>query len=605
MTIRQLLPVAVLTSGLLGILSSCGGSSSNEIEYIPAQISEGGAWVFIDAEGKRVGTQQWEFEPTVTRGNIFTARTDSGLTVYRWSGSEARPVDSLQNLVSVGVCNDGLLPVVPAMQRIRIVDTDGNVKFVLDPIGGKEVTSCALGFNDGMLTVTTVDGKTGVVDSKGKVVVEPKYSEISNYSGGYALAANYDFNDGSLSYFILDKEGKVTPVKGKYSNGEGECFNVPEFDHGEATIYTVADSTTYELKNFTLTTDGKTTPAKNDGFTMFLENGGKIVNTFKDDKSSSVMFGTDGKQLLSANDGEFLNPCGNFVLASSEKQTVLYNDKGQKLDTFEGSWYGEAVGGKFGAVLSQWTPDGSKFKLLDPAGKPVEGLDYAAYGTKTYPSQDNDNAEVECVAQVTSAYVDITAASAKIASMVSGNGVKGKDYYFLGQQVSDILAGDNARFYSGGDRNFSIPTDSTGQIASGAGFWIGGSGKASAAIVAPTYQHYFEVHHYDYYGRAWGWNRKRQTGVHFNTSARVVSFDLQLHTNHPSGEQLRESIARHMRKNGFTVVKNAPNYDEYTNGGTNVIIYGSRDSHGVGALVSDKAITLRDDEKAALAASLY
>ena len=119
----------LLSCLMTGIMISCIKSTAGNIEYIPVQKSDGGAWVFIDSKGERIGDQEWEFEPTVTIDGVFTARSDSGLTVYRWDGKEARPIDSLRNLVSVGVYNEGLLPVTPSMKRIRVVDGKGNIKF--------------------------------------------------------------------------------------------------------------------------------------------------------------------------------------------------------------------------------------------------------------------------------------------------------------------------------------------------------------------------------------------------------------------------------------------------------------------------------------------
>lgn len=585
------------------MMVSCNGDSNNEVQYIPVQITEGGAWSFINEKGERVGTQEWEFEPSVTRNGIFTARTDSGLTVYRWDKDVAKPIDSLRNLVSVGVYNDGLLPVTPMMQRIRIVDKSGKTKFELEPIAGQEISSCALQFSEGLLVVNTVDGKSGVIDKDGKLVVEPKYSEISNFKNGYALAVNYNYDnyEDGPSYFIIDKEGQVKPVKGKFGYEEGECTYVPEFQNGVATVAGPMDTVNYTYNSVEINVEGKVTPLKGNQYRQVLDNGAVIIYDYQNETSSYTWRDPEGKIFMKETEGS-LNGMGKYVTLNRNEELTLFLDDGQELGKFKGNLYAQWPGGKFGPILTEYDKDyNTTYTLLDAEGKKIPGAKYHGVGVSDYVDLEYYGEGDMCNEYVTSAYVDVTAAATKLAQMAQGN-VKGKEYYYLGQSVADILAGNNASYYSGSGRTFSLPTDSTGQLASGAGFWVSGTGKSSSDIVAPTYQHYFEVHHYDYYGRAWGWNRTRQVGVHFNSSAKVASFDIQLHTNHPSGARLREAVGRKMKADGYTLVTSAPNYDEYTNGGNDVIIYGTNQSHGVGAIVGAKSMS--ESEKSSLSANL-
>lgn len=587
-------------------VASCGSSDNGDnVQYIPVQFTEDGAWCFINAQGERIGTQEWEFMPTVVADGIFTARTDSGLTVYKWKGDEAMPIDSLTNLVSVGVYSEGLLPVTPSMQRIRVVDSDGDVVFVLNPINGQEVSSCSSRFSDGLLVVTNSEGKAGVVNRKGEVVVEPKYGEISDFKDGYALAANYNYNDydAGPSYFVLDKEGKATPVKGKFGYGEGDCFNVPQFVNGAAYVTGEMDTVDYTFEEIKITVDGKAAVEKNPVSNEVLPNGNVITTTYTDDNTTAVWKDKDGKELVKLNGYPMVY--GKYVTVNDNDSIIIYDQEGKKLNALKGNYTFIWAGGSFGPVLIKYADDytSSEYVFLNAEGQPLEMQKVYGIGTSNYLPTDEE--DFQCSEYVTSAYVDVTAAAAKIVSMASGS-LKGKDYYYLGESVSDILNGENARYYSGSGRKFSLPTDSTGRIANGDGFWISAEAKASQDLVAPTYQRYFQVHHYDYYGRAWGYNRSRQVGVHFNPSAKVESFDIMLHTNHPSGARLREAVSRRMKKEGYTLVNTNPNYDEYTNGSNNVIIYGSNESKGIGALVGNKSVAnMRDADKAALAANIY
>ena len=585
-------------------ITSCNKNKGDEVSYLPVQFTEDGAWCFINDKGERVGTQEWEFMPTVTKGKIFTARTDSGLTVYKWNGDVANPLDSLRNLVSVGEYSEGLLPVTPPMQRIRIVDGDGETVFVLNPINGKEISSCASKFSEGLLVVTTTEGKSGVVNSKGEVIVEPIYSDISNFSEGYALAANYNYDkyDEGPSYFVLDREGKVIPVKGKFGYDEGDCFTLPEFLKGCVFVNGELDTTDYSMQQIRINANGSTKKEKGFYWINELGNGDFVMSHSEGEKSESVWTNKDGQVVMKAAD---LNCCGNYVYKNENEKLTVYNEEGQEMFTVDGNCYMFFGIGKFGPVISKHNSDYTEHEYLfyNTKGERLQMPKVYGVGTSTVLELNED--EIVCQSVVTSAYVDVTAAASKLATMAGGS-INGKKYYYLGQKVQDILEGENARYFSGGDRTFTLPTDSTGRLASGDGFWVYGQGHADAKLVAPTYQRYFQVHHYDSWGRAWGWNRTRQTGVKFNPSAKVDRFDIQLHTNHPSGARLREAISRRMKKDGFTLVNAAPNYDEYTNGYRTVIVYGSNETKGVGALIGEKGTSnMSDYEKSSLAATIY
>ncbi|MCH5319378.1 MAG: WG repeat-containing protein [Paramuribaculum sp.] len=603
--------LALAFSGLiLSLLYSCAKSSADNVQFIPVQKTDGGAWIFINDKGERVGEQEWEFEPTVTIDGVFTARNDSGLTVYRWDGKAAKPVDSLQNLVSVGVYNEGLIPVVPAMKRIRVVDKKGNVKFTLDPIDGQEISSCAGIVQDGMLVVTTVDGKTGVVNDKGEVVVKPTYSDISNFTDGFALAVdyNYDTYEDGPTYFVIDKNGNSVKVEGKFGYEEGECASLSSFENGIVTVAGEMDTVNYSMKYVEINTAGQVVEKENESlWTTYLDNGGKIVYKYADDKSEYSWFDKDGKILMKTSEsGESINAYGKFVTLTKENSLTVYDLEAKELNKLDGQFWVSWPGGGFGLLLHKHDAN-YKFEdyiLLDQKGQPVETAKFFGVGENKVISNSNYEDEIDCGGYyVTSAYVDVTAAASKLVSMIT-DGVKGKSTYYLGESVKTILDGENANYLSG--NKFSIPTDSgTYYLATGAGFTINGEAKASTNIVAPTYQNYFEVHHYDYWGRAWGWKRKRQVGVHLNASAKVVSFDLKLRTNHPSGTILRDAVSRRLKKDGYTLVDSSENYDEFTNGYQTAIIYGSENTNGIGVVIAEsKSLKLSRGEKSALAANL-
>lgn len=599
------LPVVLLLVGL----ASCGSSSSDEVEYIPVQTSEEGSWRFINPKGEFVGTQEWEFEPTVTIGGLFTAHDGKGFTVYKWDGDKANPIDSLKDLVAVGVYNEGLLPVTPAMQRIRVVDNKGNVKFTLEPINGQEISSCAGIVKDGMLVVTTIEGKSGVVNNKGELVVKPKYDRISDFSEGYALAADYseDYEEGP-TYYVIDKQGNSVEVKGKFGYEDDECGFLPSFKHGVVTVSGQYDEETGESVTYEINTEGVAKEKSDNGWTEYLDNGGKIESIYQDGDSEYIWKDADGKTLKNVTEGGYLSGYEKFVTLNDNNNLTVYSEDGKKIFEVEGNYYAMWPGGQFGLVLQKYEEDysTSTYTLLDAEGKEVNSSKFYGVGiNKSSNSLGMMEGEMDCGEyDITSAYVDVTAAASKMVSMITGS-VTGKDNYYLGESVKNILEGESTQYMSG--KVFSIPTKKDQYyLATGAGFYFTGEITATENITAPTYKEYFEVSYYDYWGRPWGYNRKKQVGVHVNSSAQVASFDIVLHTNHPSGLELREAVGRRLKKASYTLVDETDNYDIYTDNYREAIVYGSDESRGIGAVIGEKGkISLTNADKAALAAKIY
>lgn len=497
------------------------------------------------------------------------------------------------------------------MERIRIVNKKGDTKFTLDPIDGKEVTSCATQFNEGLLVITTEDNKYGVVNTKGELVVKPAYQSISDFNEGYALAVNYntDAEDGDIRYTIINRKGETTPVKGEFGFPSDEGGEItPEFNGGIALVYGKPDTSDdyYIPRMVSISTEGEVSQLKGSVNITMLANGSYITSQYVDTISSYTLKDKEGKILMKSQADQTFQGSGKYVFVSEEKGTVVYTDDGKEIGKIQSEGYVYWPGGKFGPVATDWDSKTyqSTYRLFDSKCAQLQLPALYGVGSRTtIPLVDYEEGDGDWDPTVSSGYVDLTSATSKLVSMISG-GVRGKKNYYLGQSVAEILAGDNARYYSGSDRTLYLPPDSTGYLGSGAGFWINGSAHASASIVAPVYQQYFEVHHIDYWGTAWGWNRKRQVGVKFNPSAKVESFDIQLRTNHASGLELRDAVGRRLRKEGYTEVGNTDNYSEFSNGSSSVIIYGTRDSNGVGMIIGDRGSKMSNTQKATLAASL-
>lgn len=609
---------AVIMTSCLDFFKNFTKNKETTVDYIPVQLSEGSSWVFVDHTGARIGNQEWEFEPTVSKNGVFIAQADSGLTVYKWHKDVAEPVEGLTKLVSAGSYNEGVIPVCGRMERIRIADADGKTVFTLDPIEGKEVSSCALAMHDGMLIISDSKGKSGAVDKEGNLVVKPIYDMMSDYSDGVALAMKYPTNmEDDPEFFVVDKEGKETKIKAKIGMDNLIC-GIEAFSHGSCYMSAPLDTSYTTTKYVKISPNGNTVVTDTlVGEWAYLDNNSYIEAYVSNDKNVQIWKDPNGKTIKKFTDGycmadkKFLVFSESYNFETNTKPKVqIFNLEGQEIAKFTGNYSEYCPGGEFGLIVTElsesWEP--TSVIMIDEEGKNVPDFKFFNCGMKEDIMLNDMGEEGECErATVNSAYIDMTAAASTMAKMLGTGMVKGKETYYIGQSVADVLKGSNARFYSGKDRTFEIPTDTiTWTLGEGPGFRINGEATSSTNIVAPTYKKYFDTVYTDYYGTRWGYWRQKQTGVVFNSKATVESFDLKLSTNYPSGHELREGLKRHLKKSGFTLVASSDNYDEYHNGNDGILIYGSTDSNGVGAIVSNKSklSKLTDSEKSALAATL-
>lgn len=113
----------------------------------------------------------------------------------------------------VGCLRDGLAGVIKQSadqydkaNRIGYIDKDGQliIPFEFDAIvAGEDGESLEFNdFSEGLAAVSKND-KYGFIDTKGKVVIEPKYDWASNFSNGFAIVSAEGL------YGAIDKEGKT------------------------------------------------------------------------------------------------------------------------------------------------------------------------------------------------------------------------------------------------------------------------------------------------------------------------------------------------------------------------------------------------------------
>lgn len=209
---KFLLLSALITTA---ILSSCNGGSLEkvEMEYIPVMLDGEKSWGMMSPDGDILFTSEFKNEPSPVFNGIFSVEEGEGETggeTLYYAEQRPKEVPGCSKLASAGVFfSEKLAPIARKDKRISVIDTDGEEKFVLSPVKKKEVVSCAAFFSDGMLIATNEDDKVGAYNTDGDLIIPMKYSDITLFNEGLAIARIDDEDKGESKYELIEKNGNV------------------------------------------------------------------------------------------------------------------------------------------------------------------------------------------------------------------------------------------------------------------------------------------------------------------------------------------------------------------------------------------------------------
>ena len=193
----QLLVAIVATS----ILSSCGsgGDSISEVNLIP--VKSGKEFQYIDKEGKIIINPQFK-NATVFREGLALVETSGDEPKFGFIIEDGKYAINPQYKEAT-VFSDGLAWVVAENAAPAAIDNKGEVKFTLQDAERVKL------FKDGFAAFSMVneegEEKWGFVDNTGKVVINPQFKSVSNFSDGLCGVRN---DDGKWGF--INKEGTIT-----------------------------------------------------------------------------------------------------------------------------------------------------------------------------------------------------------------------------------------------------------------------------------------------------------------------------------------------------------------------------------------------------------
>jgi hypothetical protein len=201
--------LAALVAGLLWWLLPFGGGGGvgYDVDYLPFRETTTSNWGLIAPDGEVLFTEEFKEQPTAAVNGRFLVKNEAGLwDIYT---AEKKPKRIAGDFLQAGMFYEKVAPVVEKGKPIQLIDVDGKVVTTLSKIDGKVVSEC-YNFQNG-LAVVKAGGYYGAIDTKGEMVIEPRYNSLEQSSCGKFLAIDKRYNSltgRDFTYTILDSKGK-------------------------------------------------------------------------------------------------------------------------------------------------------------------------------------------------------------------------------------------------------------------------------------------------------------------------------------------------------------------------------------------------------------
>ena len=143
----------------------------------------------IGTDGNVLFEDEFKDEPTSAKNGRFLVKNGNGLwEIYT---AEAKPEKIGEEYLQIADFNASVTPSVKKNEKISLIDVNGVVKATLDKANNKNIIRCSV-FSYGFAIIVTEDDMYGIINTKGEVVIEPKYAFVAPISSSrfYAVSKN-------------------------------------------------------------------------------------------------------------------------------------------------------------------------------------------------------------------------------------------------------------------------------------------------------------------------------------------------------------------------------------------------------------------------------
>lgn len=516
---------------------SCDKSSSEQLkaEYLPFKTDEKDAWGLLGKDGKPLFKDEFDGEISPSINGVFAVETKNGISLYRTS-EKPELIKGCEDLKAVGMMNEGLIPIVRKGQRIEYVDKEGKTKFVLNPHKNKEIVFASI-FIDGLAVIETDDEKYGFIDTKGKVVIEPKYSYVSVFNEGLCLVQRIEKDKDTLMV-IINKDGKEVKKLPKDISIESNVFKegklYAKIGTGENRRCAFFDTKGEIMRKLPKKVKW-VSDYQGDYYIYSDEEGNKGVNNMKDEtviraKYESMEF--VGKK--------------TFLVEKGDKWNLI-DDEDNVIKTFEDY--------TIMRYFDDWecllgTDSDGKTELLNIKGEKISNEAFIL-GKSFYP----------CASGVNSDYFDVAATAEKLANCISDNGI-GK--IKLGDSMQQWLDSDKPALYREKNTAAVYPFMAEVENVNKSQLFLQVSSKNPITIEKYSTEYYY------------GYSFRSFSGYGFNQNAKVnaVSLFLQLDTEDKvkDVESLVSALRDKLIKKGYKVSKQGTFGCELSKGNNTLVV---------------------------------
>ena len=328
---KKLTLICGLLVSAMVMMTSCGGGSNQKgltADYIPFKMDKEDNWGLMDKNFKPLFSDEFEGKISPAYDGVFSVETEDGYALYK---AEEKPsvIAGCDDLLYAGIMSEGVIPIVKENSRITYVDKSGKEKFTLMPHNGKEIIEVMPCFTYGKAVIKTEDNKQGVINSSGKVIVEPKYDAVE-IRDGFMLAMNYEKteeNKEQTNIILLDNSGKeVKTFKDRKIRDINVSFIDGTFvlyshnDEGEKTLY-LMDKAGKELKKYST--------KKSEPIMIFDD-----YYTYYDDRKFGIKNRNNDEIIIRAKYDVLFPVEDNLFLASRGDKLSLINLKDEVIKSF-------------------------------------------------------------------------------------------------------------------------------------------------------------------------------------------------------------------------------------------------------------------------------
>lgn len=502
-------------------MSSCGsgGGEKLKLDYIPVQAREDAKWGFVGPDGKMLYEDEFKKAPSPVINGVFSVEEDGGISVYESTDKKPTLIKGLEELVDAGVMNDGVIPIVRKNERIKLVDKSGKEKLVFDPIDGNEIIRVGSCSTDGLFQFVLANENVGVMNTSGKVLIEPKYLSITYLKEDRYLALQYGEPDSlgikPVNYYLLDGKGKEI-VKFK-----DVMVSATQFVDGKCLVMKSEDNIPGYINK-----SGEFTklPAKIVKFDSHFD--GKIFG-FETEEGSTGIMNIDGEIVIRPK-YKVVVPIsdGKFVVKNDDSQWFVLNKDGEKETVLDDM---EVI-----LPLSTFGYSG-EFEMIGSEKK--HRIDLYSYAGKAISQESFYNINLEVKPYVSSDYFNPEEIGRQLVSFIDSDGVNGVKF---NTPVSDLLPKDaQAKNYS--EKYEYSFTD----IPKGYKWTLAITGFTDKPIASPIYTTRTETYWFSTY------TRQVLDGYKFNDGVDVKSFSISASSSRDFLEEALKAVSAALKEKGF------------------------------------------------------